>query len=72
MHTTAPDLSETLQVLPARLRAELLRYLRCADEVRAEERGRYRSDPVMAPELEPDPTRRTCFVAQLSAVWSTM
>ncbi len=44
---TAQDLTQTLQALPPRLQAELLRHLRCADAVRAEER-RYRRDPVMA------------------------
>ena len=45
MDRTAPGLPETLQALPVRLRAELLRHLRCADAVRAEERERYRPDP---------------------------
>lgn len=48
MDTTAPGLPETLQALPPRLQAELLRHLRCTDEVRSEERERYRPDPVMA------------------------
>jgi hypothetical protein len=41
-------LPKTLQALPVRLRAELLRYLRCADEARIEERERLRADPLMA------------------------
>jgi hypothetical protein len=41
-------LPETLQALPVRLRAELLRYLRCTDEARIEERERLRADPLMA------------------------
>ena len=52
MDTTTTDLSQTLQALPPRLRAELLRHLRCADAVRAEERERYRPDPVMAAWVE--------------------
>lgn len=41
-------LPETLQALPVRLRAELLRYLRCTDEARIEERERLRPVPLMA------------------------
>ena len=49
---TPADLSDTLQALPPRLRAELLRHLRCADAVRAEERERLGPDPVMAAWLD--------------------
>ena len=34
MDTTTADLSDTLQALPPRLQAELLRHLRCSDEAR--------------------------------------
>ena len=50
--STAPTLLDTLHSLPPRLRAELLRHLRCADEARAEERERLRPDPVMAAWIE--------------------
>jgi hypothetical protein len=52
MDTTSPSFPETLQELPPRLRAELLRHLRCTDEARAEERERLRPDPVMAAWVE--------------------
>jgi hypothetical protein len=45
-------LPESLQALPVRLCAELLRYLRCNDEARIEERDRYRPDPLMADWLD--------------------
>jgi hypothetical protein len=50
--TTTANLSDTLQALPPRLQAELLRHLRCADAVQAEERDRYRPDPVMGAWVE--------------------
>lgn len=43
---------DALQSLPPRLRAELLRHLRCTHEARAEERERLRPDPVMAAWLD--------------------
>lgn len=52
MDTTTANLSDTLEELPPRLQAELLRHLRCADAVRAEERDRYRPDPVMGAWVE--------------------
>ena len=48
MDATPVELLDTLQALPPRLRADLLRHLRCSDEARAEERERLRPDPVMA------------------------
>ena len=50
--TDTHDLHGSLQTLPPRLRAELLRYLRCTDEAHAEERERVRPDPVMAAWLD--------------------
>jgi len=46
------DLADTLNALPPRLRADLLRHLRCTDDARAEERERLRPDPVMAAWLD--------------------